>query len=109
MRLTCVPRQVSSISFPVLLDKGNVGNQVSGFPGKYCFLLDISLIFPLMWFFLHLTPSLGFTFSLQSTFYTQSAVRSLRFTLTENEHTIWALLLSLLALTTIFQQNYHNN
>ena len=27
----------------------------------------------------------------------------------KNEHTIWALLLSLLALTTFFQQNYHNN
>ena len=27
----------------------------------------------------------------------------------KNKHTIWALLLSLLALTTIFQQNYHNN
>ena len=26
-----------------------------------------------------------------------------------NKHTIWALLLSLLALTTIFQHNYHNN
>ena len=27
----------------------------------------------------------------------------------KNKHTIWALLLSLLALTTTFQQNYHNN
>ena len=27
----------------------------------------------------------------------------------KNKHTIWALLLSLLALSTIFQQNYHNN
>ena len=27
----------------------------------------------------------------------------------KNKHTIWALLLSLLALTTSFQQNYHNN
>ena len=27
----------------------------------------------------------------------------------KNEHTILALLLSLLALTTSFQQNYHNN
>ena len=27
----------------------------------------------------------------------------------KNKHAIWALLLSLLALTTIFQQNYHNN
>ena len=26
-----------------------------------------------------------------------------------NKHTIWALLLSLLALTTIFQHDYHNN
>ena len=26
-----------------------------------------------------------------------------------NKHIIWALLLSLLALTTIFQRNYHNN
>ena len=71
MPLTCVPRQVSSISFPVPLDKGNLGNEVSGFRGKrnrlpFCFLLDISLIFPLMWFFLHFTPSLHFTFSLQS-------------------------------------------
>ena len=27
----------------------------------------------------------------------------------KNKHTIWALLLSLLASTTTFQQNYHNN
>ena len=27
----------------------------------------------------------------------------------KNKHTIWALLLSLLVLTTIFQKNYHNN
>ena len=27
----------------------------------------------------------------------------------KNKNTIWALLLSLLALTTSFQQNYHNN
>ena len=27
----------------------------------------------------------------------------------KNKHTIWALLLSLLALTTSFQYNYHNN
>ena len=27
----------------------------------------------------------------------------------KNKHTIWALLLSLLALTTYFQYNYHNN
>ena len=27
----------------------------------------------------------------------------------KNKHTIWALLLSLLALATTFQQNYHNN
>ena len=27
----------------------------------------------------------------------------------KNKHTIWALLLSLLALTASFQQNYHNN
>ena len=27
----------------------------------------------------------------------------------KNKHTIWALLLSLLALTTTVQQNYHNN
>ena len=27
----------------------------------------------------------------------------------KNKHTIWALLLSLLALTTSFQHNYHNN
>ena len=32
----------------------------------FCFLLDISLIFALMCFFLHFTPSLHFTFSLQS-------------------------------------------
>ena len=55
--------QISSISFPVALEKGNVGNEVSGFREKnrlpYCFLLDISLIFPLMWFFLLFTPSLA--------------------------------------------------
>ena len=34
MPLTCVPRQVSSISFPVPLDKGNAGDEVSGFRGK---------------------------------------------------------------------------
>ena len=107
MPLTCVPRQVSSISFPVPLDKVNVGNEVSGFREKknrlpHCFLLDICLIFSLMWFSLHFTLSLHFTFSLQSSFYTQSAfyprsavcspqsavrspqsaVRSIRFTLT---------------------------
>ena len=27
----------------------------------------------------------------------------------KNKHTIWALLLSLLVLTTSFQHNYHNN
>ena len=27
----------------------------------------------------------------------------------KNKHTIWALLLSFLALTTTFQQNYHNS
>ena len=27
----------------------------------------------------------------------------------KNKHTIWALLLSLLALTTFFQYNYHHN
>ena len=27
----------------------------------------------------------------------------------KNKHAIWVLLLSLLALTTIFQKNYHNN
>lgn len=68
---TCVPRQVSSISFPVPFDKGNVGNEVSGFRGKtkptsILFSAWQSLIFALMWFFLHFTPSLRFTFSLQS-------------------------------------------
>ena len=100
MPLTCVPRQVSSISFPVPLVKVNVGNEVSGFREKknrlpHCFLLDICLIFSLMWFFLHFTSSLHFTFSQHSAFYTQSAfyprsavcspqsvVHSLRFTLT---------------------------
>ena len=46
----------------------------------FCFLLDISLIFHLMWFFLHFTPSLHFTFSLQSALIftpgPESAVRS---------------------------------
>ena len=55
----------TSISLPVLLDKGAMGNEVSGFQEKNNF--------PLMWFFLHFTPSLHFTFSLQSAFYTQSA------------------------------------
>ena len=55
----------TSISLPVLLDKGNMGNEVSGFWEKNNF--------PLMWFFLHFTPSLHFTFSLQSAFYTQSS------------------------------------
>lgn len=68
---TCVPRQVSSISFPVPFDKGNVGNEVSGFRGQtkptsILFSAWQSLIFALMWFFLHFTPSLRFTFSLQS-------------------------------------------
>ena len=80
MRLTFVPRQVSSISFPVPLDKGNVGNEVSGLREKtrlpHCFLLNISLTFPLMCFFLHFTPSLRFTFSLQSAFYPWTAVCS---------------------------------
>ena len=46
----------TSISLPVLLDKGAMGNEVSGFWEKNDF--------PLMWFFLHFTPSLHFTFSL---------------------------------------------
>ena len=54
----------TSISLPVLLDKVAMGNEVSGFQEKNNF--------PLMWFFLHFTPSLHFTFSLQSAFYTQS-------------------------------------
>ena len=54
----------------------------------FCFLLDISLIFALMCFFLHFTPSLHFTFSLQSALILppvrslKSAVRNPRFTLT---------------------------
>ena len=48
----------TSISLPVLLDKGNMGNEVSGFWEKNNF--------PLMWFFLHFTPSLHFTPGLQS-------------------------------------------
>ena len=35
--------------------------------------------------------------------------KELRMAGDKNKHTIWALLLSLLALTTSFQQNYHNN
>ena len=35
--------------------------------------------------------------------------RELKMAGDKNKHTIWALLLSLLALTTTFQQNYHNN
>ena len=58
----------TSISLPVLLDKGNLGNEVSGFQEKNNF--------PLMWFLLHFTPSLHFTFSLQSAFYLWSAVLS---------------------------------
>ena len=44
----------------------------------HCFLLDISLISPLMWFFLHFTS--GPQSAVRSP---QSAVRSLRFTLTD--------------------------
>ena len=35
--------------------------------------------------------------------------KELRMTGDKNKHKIWALLLSLLALTTTFQQNYHKN
>ena len=35
--------------------------------------------------------------------------KELKMTGDKNKHTIWALLLSLLALTTSFQQTYHNN
>ena len=35
--------------------------------------------------------------------------KELRMAGDKNKHTIWDLLLSLLALTTSFQQNYHNN
>ena len=94
MPLTCVPRPVSSILFPVPLDKGNVGNEVSGSGKKnrlpHRFLLDISLTFPLIWFFLHFTASLRFTFCILHPVFIlpldrslQSAVHILRFTLTK--------------------------
>ena len=76
----------TSISLPVLLDKGNMGNEVSGFREK-------KTTFPIMWFFLHFTPSLHFTFSpavcilhpvciLPLVCSLQSSVHSLHFTLT---------------------------
>ena len=35
--------------------------------------------------------------------------KELKITGDKNKHIIWALMLSLLALTTFFQQNYHSN
>ena len=48
MPLTCVPRPVSSILFPVPLDKGNVGNEVSGSVKKTDFHIVFYLTFLLL-------------------------------------------------------------
>ena len=67
----------SSILFPVPLDKGNMGYKDSGFQEKKTTSTLLSAChfshFPLVWFFLHFTPSMCFALSLQSAFYTQSA------------------------------------
>ena len=67
MPLTCVPRQVSSISFPVRvpLDKGNVGNEVFVFRGKK---KPTSILFS-AWHFSYFRPNV-----VLSAFYSQPAL-----------------------------------